>query len=290
MRRLAVFLGALFASMAVAQSLVDPNRPSDDMGIDQKLGAELPLDTPFLDEDGKSVKLGDYFGKKPVLVQLLFYRCAGTCTQMLDGGAEMLKDMKATLIGRDFEYVIISIHPEEKPDLAIEKKEAYIGELRRPRDRGNETELRQQAADKGWHFLTGTEANILKVSNAIGYRFVYDKKADRIAHPSGLFIATPSGKMSMYYFGVQYPTKFVQDSIMAASREHIGEAVPKPILLGCMSLDPRTGRLTMNVLRTMQVGGLITVLVLVASIGWMSRRKGRQDGPPSLMEDTPSVL
>jgi len=290
MRTLTAVSIALLASIGFAQSLVDPNRPSDDMGIDQKLGATLPLDTPFVDDEGKPVKLGDYFGKKPVVLQLLFYRCAGTCTQMLDGGSMMLKDMKATLIGTDFEYVVISIHPEEGPDLAIEKKEAYIGQLKRPRDRGNETELRQAAAEKGWHFLTGTEANIRKVSDAIGYRFVYDKKTDRIAHPSGLFIATPTGKMSMYYFGVQYPTKFVQDSIMAASREHIGEPVPKPILLECMSLDPRTGRLTMNVLRTMQVGGIITILVLVSSIGWMSRRKGAADRRTAPLEESKPAL
>jgi len=290
MRFPAIVLGVLAAASAISQTLVNPNRPSEDMGIDQKLGAALPLDTPFVDEEGKAVKLGDYFGKKPVLLQLLFYRCAGTCTQMLDGGTEMLKDMKSTLIGRDFEYVIISIHPEEKSDLAFEKKDAYISELKRPRDRGNETQLRQEAAQKGWHFLTGTEENIRRVSDTIGYRFVYDKKSDRIAHPSGLFVATPSGKMSMYYFGVQYPTKFVQDSVMAASREHIGEPVSKPILLGCMSLDPRTGRLTMNVLRTMQVGGIITVLVLVASISWMSWRKGTPDRKGAPAEGPTSIL
>lgn len=288
------FLVTIMASIAVcagyAQSLVNPNAPSEDMGIDQKLGAELPLDTPFLDEKGKQVKLGDYFGKKPVVMQLLFYRCAGTCTQMLDGAVAMLEGMKATLIGRDFEYVVISIHPDEKPELALEKKETYIEELRRPRDRGNETAIRQEAAQRGWHFLTGTEKDIQRVSDSIGYRFVYDKKTDRIAHPSGLFIATPSGKMSMYYFGVQYPTKFVQDSIMAASREHIGEPVAKPILLGCMSLDPRTGRLTMNVLRTMQVGGIITLLVLVASIGWMSRRGRRNDDPASFPQEPTTNL
>lgn len=271
------------ALIGQAQDLVNPNAPTEQMGIDQRLGASLPLDTPFKDEEGRSVKLGDYFGKKPVLLQLLFYRCAGTCTQMLTGGADMLKDMKLTTIGKDFEYVVISIHPDETPELALEKKEAYIGELRRPRDKGNETELRQAAAEKGWHYLTGKEEDIRRVAAAIGYRYVHDKETDRIAHPSGLFVATPEGKMSMYYYGVQYPTKFVQDSILAAARNHIGEPVAKPILFGCMTVDPRSGKLTMNILRTLQVMGLATVVILATGIGIMSRR-GRRTEPTASVE------
>src|SRR5262249_32565368 len=159
-----------------AQAPIDPRK---DVGLDQKLGAQAPLDAAFTDETGKPVRFGDYFqGKKPVVLVMPFYRCTGTCTLMLDGMARCFRKLSFKL-GEDFEAVTLSINQKETSELAAAKKKGMLEFLNKP------------GSENGWHFLTGKETEIRRVANAVGYRYVYDVKNDSSSHPSGILVLTP---------------------------------------------------------------------------------------------------
>ncbi len=242
---------------------LQPINAAKDVSLDQKLDAQVTLATPFRDEAGKTVPLSTYFGKKPVIVVLPFYRCPGICTQELDGMIDAFAKLKYK-VGRDFEVVTISINPKEGADLATAKKREYLAMLNQP------------GADLGWHFLTGDQSSIKKFADEIGFRYVYDVKTDQYAHPSGIILLTPQGKVSRYLYGVSYPDKDLRLALTEAGQGKIGSVAEK-IILYCYHYDPQQGTYGLAIFRVMQVAGFATVFI-VGSFMLMMFRKDVKDG------------
>ena len=264
---IALFVGLGIYGFAILMKNSQGTNIFKGVKLDQRLGAEVPLQTVFKDETGREVKLGEYFGKKPVVLTLVFYNCMGTCTQMLNGAGRIFKDIKKESLGTDYESVTISINPTEGADLAIQKKESYI----------NLYGLNEKAA--GWHFLTGSEENIRAVANAVGFFYTYDAKTNKIVHPSTITILTPSGKVSKYFPGVEYPSPSVLAAIDSARTEDVG-GLASVISFNCYSTDAN-GKVRVNVMNTIKVLGLATLLILGTSIFAMVRKEksGRSEVP-----------
>lgn len=237
--------GLLFV-VAASPKNAPPNRA--DVGIDQKLGEKLPLDARFRDESGRDVQLGEYFHSRPVVMALIFYRCAGSCSEILNDATKTFNDMKNLTAGTDYDFLAISIHPKETPELARAKKSTYLDMYRRP------------GAERGYHFLTGTEQNIRKVTNAIGFKYTYNAQKDLITHPAGLYVLTPNGEISRYFYGVGYTSKLVDRAIVDARASKIG-ARAEPKFFGCFQVDPVTRQMTVNVINLLKVVGIATVLI-----------------------------
>lgn len=228
------------------------------IGLNQRLGNQLPLNTPLTDEHGHPVKLGDYFGKRPVLLMLVFFSCQGACETQLQNSAESFAAVKDASIGKDYDVVSLSIFPKETSELALDKKAEAIDKYGRA------------GASDGWHFLTGQESSIKRIADAIGYRYYYDSKSGRLLHPTGLFAVTKDGRLSRYLYGIDYAPSLISESIRTASKGEIG-ARSEPILFGCFSYDPKTGKIMPNMMRVTQIAGLATVLLLAFSIFRMIR-------------------
>jgi len=201
-----------------------------DVSFTQKLDAQLPLDTPFMDENGNEIRLRDYFGKKPVILMMPFYKCPGVCTNEMNGLVDLFKEIESKFkVARDFNVITISINPKEGADLAMAKKREYMDILNQP------------GSDTGWHFLTGEEKNIRAVADTIGFRYAYDAATDQYAHAAGIVIVTPGGKVSRYFFGVGYPPRDVKLSLIEAGEGKIG-SLGDQLLLPCYAYDPQQGR------------------------------------------------
>jgi protein SCO1 len=220
--------------------------------IDQRLGQQLPLDATFRDETGKAVKLGDYFGKKPVILSLVYYQCQILCMEDLNGLVGALEMVKLTP-GNDFQVVIVSIDPTETPAMAAAKKAFYVKRYGRP-----ETEA-------GWHFLTGGQPDITALAKAVGWGYVRlpqpDGKPPMFAHASSIEVVTPEGRMAQYYLGVEYAPKDLQLGLVEASHNTIGTPVDN-ILTYCYRYDPKLNRHSLVIARVVQAGCLLTVLGL----------------------------
>ncbi len=239
--------------------------------LEQKLNAALPLDTPFVNEDGQSVRLADYFGAKPVMLMLIQYRCTMLCSEELNVLLESLKEMQFTP-GKEFTLLIVSIDPREKPDLASEMKKNIL-----------ETYGRPQAAS-GWHFLMGSKENIDRLAGAVGYHYVYDGRTDQYAHPDGVIIATPAGKVARYFFRLEYPAKDMRLGLVEAADGKIGTALDAIALL-CFHYNPTTGKYALAVLSVVRLLSIATVVALALGIVVMrrwDRRKSRQAGDAAL--------
>jgi protein SCO1/2 len=232
------------------------------VGVSQHLNQQLPLDASFVDESGKSVKLGDYFGKHPAILSLVYYTCPLLCSEELDGLTSSLEMVKLTP-GKDFDVVIISIDPSDTPEQAAKSKALYVKRYGRP----------ETAA--GWHFLTGQRPAIDAVTNAVGFGYVRvpgpDGKLSQFAHASSIEIVTPEGKLAQYYLGVEYSPKDMLLGLIDASGNKIGSPVAN-ILTYCYHYDPQTNRHSLIVARVVQVGGMITVAGLGGFIFLMFRR------------------
>jgi protein SCO1/2 len=219
------------------------------VGVSQHLNQQLPLDATFVDETGKQVKLGDYFGKHPALLSLVYYTCPMLCSEEMDGITSSLEMVKLTP-GKDFDVVIISIDPSDTPEQAVKSKALYVKRYGRP----------ETAA--GWHFLTGQRPAIDAVTNAVGFGYVRvpgpDGKLSQFAHASSLEIVTPEGKLAQYYLGVEYSPKDILLGLIDASGNKIGSPVAN-ILTYCYHYDPQTNKHSLIVARVVQVGGMITV-------------------------------
>jgi protein SCO1/2 len=220
--------------------------------IDQRLGQQLPLDATFRDETGKTVKLGDYFGKKPVILSLVYYQCQILCMEDLNGLVGALEMVKLTP-GKDFHVVIVSIDPTETPAMAAAKKAFYVKRYGRP-----ETEA-------GWHFLTGGQPDITALAKAVGWGYVRlpqpDGKPPMFAHASSIEVVTPEGRMAQYYLGVEYAPRDLQLGLVEASHNTIGTPVDN-ILTYCYRYDPKLNRHSLVIARVVQAGCLLTVLGL----------------------------
>lgn len=235
------------------------------VGLDQKRGDQVPLDLPFVDETGKAVKFGDYFNGKPVILNMIFYKCPGVCMAELDGMTKLFRENDLSQrAGQDFEVVTVSINPKETPQLAADKKQEYLSLLG---DKGNAA---------GWHFLTGQDPAIKALAAAVGFRYVYDPATDQFAHPAGIMVLTPEGKISHYFYGINYQPRDIRFSLIEASKGKIGSLADK-IVLNCMyQYDPKTGRYGLAIVRALQFGGILTVLTLVTSIVVMSKVYNRK--------------
>jgi protein SCO1/2 len=233
-----------------------------DVSIDQKLGAQIPLDLPFRDETGQSVTLRQYFVEgRPVVLSLVYYDCPMLCTQVLNGMASSLRLLKFG-IGKDYEVVTVSFDPREKPELAAAKKKAYLQRLGRP------------GAEQGWHFLTGDQASITALTNAVGFHYQWDEKQQQFAHATAIMVATPEGKLSHYLFGVEYPPKDLRLALVEASNGKIGNPVDA-VLLYCYHYDPRTGKYGAVVINIMRIAGVITILILGSFLIVMFRKDSK---------------
>ena len=235
-----------------------------DVGFDQRLDQMLPLDVEFTDEHGRTLKLGEYFGKRPVVLAFVYYGCPMLCLQSLSSLAATLGVLSENP-GDDFEVVSISIDPRETPALALEKKAHYVERSGKP------------AIAKGWHYLTGTEANIQRVTTAAGFRYAWDERAQQYSHPAGIIVATAQGKLSRYLFGIDYGPRDLRLAILDASEGKISSPLKK-VLLYCYHYDLTTGRYSLAIMRVVQLAGAATVFSLGMMIFVWTRRERRQVG------------
>jgi protein SCO1/2 len=219
-----------------------------EVGIDQKLNDVIPRDLAFRDENGAAVKLSEFFGQKPVVLSLVYYNCPMLCTQVLNGLDRSLRDVPMDIC-KDFEVVTLSIDPTESPKLASAKRDLYAGIYGRP------------DAAAGWHFLTGDESQIKQLANAVGFRYAYDPDSKQFAHASAIMILTPKGKISRYFYGIQYSSRDVRLGLVEASEGKIGSPVDQ-VLLFCYHYDPVTGKYGLLISRVIKAGGLLTVLAI----------------------------
>jgi protein SCO1/2 len=238
--------------------------------FDQNLGTQVSPALPFRDETGRDVHLSDYFAQKPVVLVMGYYECPMLCTLVLNGFLESAADLKWS-IGRDFEVLDVSINPAETPSLAAAKKRSYL-----------KCYGRSGAAD-GWHFLTGNDAAIRQLSGEVGFRYAYEPASKQYAHPSGLIILTPSGKISGYLFGVSYASKDLYAALQRASSHQIGSPLQQFILL-CFHYNPITGKYSsaiIGVLRLLSFGTVVGLAFLLVALARRSRaRNGSQPQPP----------
>ncbi len=232
-----------------------------DVRIEQKLDQQLPLDLVFRDESGESVKLGQYFSKKPVVLALVYYDCPMLCTQVLNGMTETFRVLPFEL-GKEYDVVTISFDPRETSQLAEKKKKVYVGYL---------PNKMQASANSGWHFLTGDAASIAKITDAVGFHYHYDEATKQFAHASGIMVATPHGKLSRYFYGIEYPARDLRLGLIESAQDKIGSPVDQ-LLLYCYHYDPATGRYGAVVMNMVRVGGVITMLAIVSLLILLRRR------------------
>ena len=262
---------ALAPLPAVAQmGAAPPPRPAtpgvlQEIGFDQHLGESVPLELAFTDETGRSVRLADYFGKKPVVLNLVYYDCPMLCTLSLNGLAAAL-EVLSFVPGEEFEVVTVSFDPKETPALAAAKKKAYLSRYKRA------------GARAGWHFLTGDSQSIAALTRAVGFRYVWDEATKQFAHPAGVVVLTPEARISHYLFGVEYAPKDLRLALVAASGGRIGGPADQ-LLLYCYRYDPQAGRFSASILNLVRLLGALTVLGLAAYILTASSKRGPRRAP-----------
>jgi len=218
------------------------------VGIEQNLNDQLPLNLHFKDESGNDVTLGKYFGKRPVILNMVYYQCPMLCGEVLNGLSGALGILKLDL-GKDFDVLTVSFDPRDTPQQAAAKKKTYIQRYHRP-----------GAAD-GWHFLTGQQDSIAALAKAVGFQYQYDAKVGQFAHAAAIMILTPSGKIAQYYYGVEYSPKDLRLGLVEASNEKIGNVVDQ-ILLYCYHYDPSTGKYGAVITRVLRLSGVATIVIL----------------------------
>jgi len=235
--------------------------PLREIGFDQHLGRRLPLDALVRAEDGRVAPLREYFGARPVVLVFAYYSCPMLCTQVVNGLASAV-DVLSLEPGRDFDVVVLSFDPHDTPSAATAKKTAFLERYKRT------------GARTGSHFLTADPPAIDQLTKAAGFRYVWDAPTNQFAHPTGVIVVTPDGRLGHYLFGIDYGPRDLRLALVEASAGHIGTAVDS-LLLYCYHYDPMTGRYGFLVLRALRVAGVATVLALGALIAVMVRRERR---------------
>ena len=238
-----------------------PRQVTQSVGIDQRLESQVPLDLPFRDEHGRAVVLGDYFGRRPVILALVYYECPMLCNQVLNGLTQTLK-VTSLNAGRDFDVVAVSFDPEEEPKLARTKKLAYVSKYGR------------QGAEDGWHFLTGSQESIAALTGAVGFRYRWDDTSQQWAHGAGIMVLTPRGVVSRYFYGIEFGVRDVRLGLVEASQNRIGNLADQVMLL-CFQYDPMAGRYGVVAMNSIRVAGVLTVGALGTFILLMLRRERR---------------
>jgi protein SCO1/2 len=253
---------ALWAEATNALSSTALPKALEGVGIDQRLNETVPLDIEFLDEQGARVVLGDYFGEKPIILALVYYQCPMLCTLELNG---LLRTLRVLPLdpGKDFEVVTVSFDPGETPELAAKKKEEYVAKYGRP------------AAGQSWHFLTGSPASIKKLTHAVGFRYKYDPETDLFNHASAIMVLTAQGRLSKYFYGIEYSARDLRLGLVEASAGKIGSPVDG-VLLYCFHYDPETGKYGIVIMNVLRLAGAATVIILGGFVGLMLRRDRRR--------------
>jgi len=257
-------------SQAMTQGILSPPanvRPPGlkNVGIEQRLDEQIPPDLTFRDETGKSVQLGDYFGKKPIILNLVYYQCPMLCGEVLSGLESVLRVLKFD-VGKEFDVLTVSFDPKETPEMAAAKKAEYLKRYGRP------------GADQGWHFLTGPASSIDVLTKAAGFQYQYDPKTGQFAHSTAIMVLTPEGKISQYYYGVEFAPKDLRLGLIQASDSKIGTVVDQ-VLLYCYHYNPDTGKYGAVISRVLQLAGGATVLILGTFLIVMFRMGPRSNNP-----------
>jgi protein SCO1 len=235
--------------------------PLKSVGIDQKLNDQVPLDAVFKDEQGREVRLGDFFKGKPVVLSLVYYSCPMLCNQVLNGMLSSFRHLTFNA-GEQFEVVTVSFDPRETPELAAAKKQTYVKAYNRP------------SGNAGWHFLTGDEANIKRLTNAVGFRYTWDEQTKQFAHASGIMVATPEGRLARYFYGIEYSPKDLRLGLVEASQNQIGSPVDS-LMLYCYHYDPATGKYGTAVMNIVKVAGVITIALIAGLLFLLIRISSR---------------
>ncbi|HEY4818245.1 MAG TPA: SCO family protein [Candidatus Acidoferrum sp.] len=231
------------------------------VGFEPQLNAQLPLDVNFRDESGRDVRLRDYFRSKPVLLAPVYYGCPMLCNQVEQGVVGSLK-MLSFNAGRDYEVIFVSFDTRETPEMAAKKKLAALSHYGRPE------------TAPGWHFLTGKEEAVHAVTSAANFRYSFDEKHNLFAHASGIMLLTPDGRISRYFYGVEYPSRDMRLGLVDASAGKIGTPIDH-LLLFCFQYNPETARYSATVLKIVRLGGILTIFTIVAGILIFRRRDAR---------------
>jgi protein SCO1/2 len=250
------------------------DRTPPDVRLEQRLNERVPLDLPFHDEQGRVVRLGDCVGGKPTVLVLAYYKCPMLCTRVLNNLLDCLRGIDDLTVGGQINVVTVSFDPREdkNPALVAAKKASYLSEYGRP------------GAEAGWHFLTGEQPSIDALTQAVGFHYREVPDVDRpddprrkqFDHPSGIMVLTPDGRLSRYFYGLDYPPRDVRLGLKESSEGQISKTLAEEVLLRCfMSYDPATGRYTPTVMRAVRVGAVLTVLALGAFILVSLRRERR---------------
>jgi protein SCO1/2 len=251
----------------IAPAVLAEGPSAKEIKIQPRPGNQVPLDTPFCDDAGEAIDLGRYFGDKPVVLVMAYFRCPRLCTEVLNDLNKGLRGVSPFSAGKDFQVVVVSFDAREKPALAAAKKRSYVEDYGRP------------GADAGWHFLTGDQPAIDRLKEAIGFRAVYDPKNDQFAHDSAVILLTPAGKVSRYLFGLGYNPRDLRLGLVESSEGKVGSVIDH-ILLLCFHYDPATGKYSAAILSIVRAGGVLTMLGLVGFWVAVARRERRRPGLP----------
>jgi protein SCO1/2 len=254
-----LLLAISLPSIAQTNSATPPQLPGK-VAIEQKLDAQLPMDLMLRDESGNVVRLGQYFNHgRPVLLNFMYYRCPMLCPMVMDGIANGLTELRFD-IGKEFDVVTVSVDPRDTPEQATAKKETYVKRYGR------------FGAANGWHFLTGPESALKKLTNTVGFQYAYDIKMDQFAHGAVLIAVTPQGRVSRYLYGFEYKARDLRLALVEASSGKIGTA-SDAILLLCYHYDPATGKYSRSAMNFVRAGGVATILSLAGFIFIMIRKE-----------------
>lgn len=232
-----------------------PKDLNDKVGVEQKLDAQVPLNLEFKDEDGKTVTLGQYFGKKPVMITMLQLTCDQVCSAQLGAMAVSLNELQFTA-GKEFELITVSIDPRESPLIAKDAKEEQVKGYNRP------------GVEQGWHFLTGTEKNTKALANALGIKYIWEPGSKQYIHPDGIVLVTPDGHISRYFLQLNYNPRDLRFSLIEASKQKIGSFVDQ-IALSCFHYNPVTGKYTFQIMAFLRVAAIAFIAGGLLAIGLM---------------------
>ncbi|HEY6333475.1 MAG TPA: SCO family protein [Blastocatellia bacterium] len=266
---------AQFSQMPAGKQQTGLPAQLQNVGIDQRLNEQVPLDLMFRDETGQAVPLRRYFDGKPVILALVYYECPMLCTQVLNG-LESSLSLLTLDIGKQFNVITVSFNPKETPELAAAKKQTYLADYNRP------------GAVEGWHFLTGDDQSIKSLASAVGFRYSYDPASNLYAHASGIMILTPDGRISRYFYGIEYPPTDLRLGLVEASSGKAGSPVDQ-VLLFCYHYDPSRGKytvLTMNLLRAGGIGILVVLVIGFFALRSMNKRRAKYLGATVPREDS----
>jgi protein SCO1/2 len=259
-------LGATGAPGSPPPDIPLPPPPIKDVGFDQRLGEAIPLDLVFRDEAGESVRLSKYFGKRPVVLSLVYFNCPMLCGMTTDGLVRSVRALRFEP-GTDYEILSVSFDPRETAGMATEKKRTVMAQFGR------------QSGPGGWHFLTGDAASVAALTSALGFRYVWDAEQKQFAHATGITVLTPQGRIAKVLFGIEYPAKDLRLALVEASEERIGNVVDQLLLL-CFHYDPKAGRYTATVRNLVRAGGVITLVLVAGFVTIMLRRERAGAGRP----------